>query len=99
MGGTEKAVDLDLISPVTHRRLFVQVKSQSNRKRFEQYLASFETHAQYDEMFFIVHSPKGDISKWTDNCDSKKIKVLAAPEITKLAVNAGLIGWLIEKCS
>jgi hypothetical protein len=29
LGGTEKSIDLDLMSPVTGRRLFVQVKSQA----------------------------------------------------------------------
>ena len=98
LGGTEKAIDLDLMSPVTGRRLFVQVKSRSNKKTFIKYLAEFDEHDQYDEMYFIVHSPKGDVSKWTQATDPK-IKVFAGPDIAKLTVSAGLIDWLIKKCS
>ncbi len=98
LGGTEKSVDLDLVSPVTQRRLFVQVKSQATKETFQQYLEDFEGHDQYDEMFFVVHSPRGDASKWTAGCDAK-IKVLVAADVARLTVSAGLTDWLIRKCS
>ena len=42
LGKTEKSIDLDLMSPVTGKRAFVQVKSQANLKTFRQYKKSFE---------------------------------------------------------
>lgn len=98
LGGTEKGIDLDLLSPVTGRRLFVQVKSQSNKKTFLKYLAEFDAHSQYDELYFIVHSPKGDVRKWSEGNDPK-IKVFSAQDIARLTVSADLIDWLIKKCS
>lgn len=98
LGGTEKSVDLDMVSPVTQRRLFVQVKSRATQDTFQKYLDEFEGHDQYDEMFFIVHSPRGDASTWTIGCDPK-IKVLVATDVARLTVTAGLTDWLINKCS
>ncbi|WP_417733010.1 restriction endonuclease [Rosistilla oblonga] len=98
LGGTEKSVDLDLISPVTGRRLFVQVKSQSSKETFQAYLQDFDAHEQYDEMYFIVHSPKGDVSSWTKDANSK-VKIYVAEDIARLTVSAGLTEWLLRKCS
>lgn len=102
LGGTEKSIDLDLISPVTKRRLFVQVKSQANQSTFTKYADDFEAHEQYDEMYFVVHSPKGDVSKWLASVHSairRKAKVFTAQDIARLTVSAGLVDWLIKKCS
>ncbi len=98
LGGTEKSIDLDLVSPVTQRRLFVQVKSRASKETFQKYLADFDGHDQYDEMYFIVHSPAGNTAKWTSARDPK-IKVFTAPDVARLTVSAGLTDWLIEKCS
>lgn len=98
LGGTEKSIDLDLMSPVTHRRLFVQVKSESTKETFQSYLKAFAEMEQYDEMYFVVHSPKGDTSTWSNDCDHK-IKVFDAEDIARLTVSAGLTDWLIKKCS
>ncbi len=98
LGGTEKSIDLDLVSPVTQRRLFVQVKSRATKETFQKYLAEFDGHDQYDEMYFIVHSPAGNAATWISNCDPR-IKVFTAPDVARLTVSAGLTNWLIEKCS
>lgn len=98
LGGTEKSIDLDLMSPVTKRRLFVQVKSESTRETFLDYLKDFVAMDQYDEMYFVVHSPKGDVSTWSKDCD-KKVEVFDAEDIARLTVSAGLTDWLIKKCS
>ena len=74
------------------------MKSQATKETFQQYLEDFEGHDQYDEMFFVVHSPRGDASKWTAGCDAK-IKVLVAADVARLTVSAGLTDWLIRKCS
>ena len=98
LGGTEKSIDLDLISPVTSRRLFVQVKSESTKETFQKYLNEFAEMDQYDEMYFVVHSPKDDVSTWSKG-RNKKIKVFDASDIARLTVSAGLTDWMIKKCS
>jgi hypothetical protein len=70
LGGTEKSIDLDLMSPVTGRRLFVQVKSEANKDTFDRYLQDFGGLEQYDEMYFIVHSPIGN------GCDLRNAPVI-----------------------
>ena len=98
LGGTEKSIDLDLMSPVTSRRLFVQVKSESTKETFQKYLDEFNEMDQYDEMYFIVHTPKDDVSAWPTGRNNK-IKIFVASDIARLTVSAGLTDWLIKKCS
>lgn len=94
VGGTEKTIDLDLLFPVSGKRAFVQIKSQADRETFRAYCDAFETLDQYDEMFFVVHSPRGDISSWTV---PDKIQILSIEKISQLAVAAGLSNWIIRK--
>ena len=62
LGKTEKSIDLDLLSPVTGKRAFVQVKSQASLETFLRYKADFENMNQYDEMYFVVHSPTQELA-------------------------------------
>lgn len=96
VGGTEKSIDLDLQMPITGKRAFVQIKAQADKSTYDEYCQRFQELGQYDEMFFVVHSPSGEVSDWHQ---SDKIKLLLAANIAKLAVSAGLTGWLIAKNS
>ena len=57
VGKTEKYIDIELISPVNNKRAFVQVKSQSTFNEFEIYKSKFNNMKQYDEMYYVVHTP------------------------------------------
>lgn len=94
LGRTQKTVDLELLSPVTGRRAWVQVKSQATLEIFEQYSAEFRLMAQFDEMFFVVHSPSDDLKEIDSG---PTIHVLTGPRLAKLVVSAGLVNWLIQK--
>lgn len=59
LGKTQKSIDIDLESPVTRRRVFVQVKSQATRAVLLQCIEQFEAMPQYDEFFFVCHTPVG----------------------------------------
>lgn len=96
LGKTEKSIDLDLMSPVTGKRAFVQVKSQANLKTFREYKASFEGMNQYDEMYFVVHSPSPDLAKHTEDSE---IKLLTVERVSSLVVSAGLTRWVLRKLS
>jgi hypothetical protein len=94
VGGTEKSIDLDLLAPVSGKRAFVQIKSQSDKNEFEDYCHEFTTLDQYDEMFFVVHSPRGDVTTWAK---PEKAQIMLISDIARLAVAAGLSKWIIQK--
>jgi hypothetical protein len=96
LGKTEKSIDLDLMAPVTGKRAFVQVKSQADLKTFIQYRETFERMDQYDEMYFVVHSPSADLAKHVEDSD---IVLLTVERLAKLVVFAGLTRWLVRKLS
>jgi len=98
LGQTEKTVDMDLLSPVTGRRAWEQVKSRADLKTFHENKEQFVTMPGYDEMYFVVHSPSPDLAAHQDQTDSRII-LLAADRLAKLVVSAGLSQWLIQKAS
>jgi len=96
LGKTEKSIDLDLMSPVTEKRAFVQVKSQASLKTYLEYKASFEGMNQYDEMYFVVHSPSADLVKHEE---ASRINLVTVDRLAKLVISAGLTTWLLRKVS
>ena len=65
-----------------------------NLKTFQKYYADFKNMPQYNEMFFVVHSPLGRLKNFNGKyCD----KIIKLEKITELAVNAGLTDWIIKK--
>jgi len=96
LGKTEKSIDLDLLSPVTGKRAFVQVKSQANLETFLQYREKFEGMDQYDEMYFVVHSPAADLAA---HVEDSAIVLLTVERLAKLVVSAGLTRWMLRKLS
>ena len=97
LGKTEKYIDLDVFSPVTQKRAFVQVKSSTNADELRRYYESFEQHTQFDEMYFVFHSFKGDLSAIT--IDDPKLHLWGLTQVSELVIHAGLIDWLITKRS
>ena len=95
LGQTEKDIDLDVFSPVTNRRAFVQVKSQASNEDFDASVASFSTMEQFDEMYFVVHSCDGTLRNRIVN----RVNILDTRKLSELVNNAGLVSWLIAKRS
>lgn len=95
-GKTEKSIDLDLMSPVTGNRAFVQVKSKSNMGIFGEYIKQYQDLKEFNEMYFVVHTPDKSFEKWEDTPD---IKFWDVTKLSELVVNSGLIDWLIKKAS
>lgn len=97
MGQTDKAIDLDLISPVTGRKAFVQVKSQADYSTFQQSVDQFQAMGQYDDFYFVVHTATGYLADHAS--PDPRIHVLHLVTIADLVINAGLVRWLINKRS
>jgi hypothetical protein len=96
VGKTEKSIDLDLMSPVTGNRAFVQIKSKSNRDIFEDYIEQYRSMDEFNEMYFVVHTTDNSLDEWKDEPD---IKLWDVEKLSKLVVNSGLVSWLIKKAS
>lgn len=95
LGKTEKDIDLDVYSPTTQKRAFVQIKSTTTRAELETYISTFSDYIQFDEMYFIYHTCHTDLS----GIDLRipNIQLWGLKRISELVVNAGLIEWLINK--
>lgn len=95
LGKTEKDIDLDVFSPVTQKRAFVQVKSTTTANQIQSYREIFNQHHQYDEMYFVFHTFSGDLENL--NIDDPRVAVWDISRVADLVINAGLIGWLLAK--
>lgn len=96
VGKSEKHIDLEVISPVSNKKAFIQVKAKSDFTEFIKYKDTFLEMKQYDEMYYVVHTP----DKKLDNAKAEKnIEVITLNKITDLVINSGLLSWLIQKVS
>lgn len=95
-GKSQKDLDLNLMSPVTGNRAFVQVKSKANKSDFEKYINIYKNLDEFDEMYFVVHTSDKSLNEWND---TSNIKLWEVTKLSKLVVDSGLIGWLIKKAS
>jgi hypothetical protein len=62
VGKTEKEIDLDVVLPVSNRRAFVQVKSQTSPSEFKRCYECYIAYDQYNEMYMVFHSLNGEVS-------------------------------------
>ncbi|MCH8493431.1 MAG: hypothetical protein LAT53_09390 [Idiomarina sp.] len=95
LGKTEKDIDLDIFSPVTQKRAFVQVKSTTTANQIQSYREIFNQHHQYDEMYFVFHTFSGNLEKL--NIGDPRVAVWDISRVAELVINAGLIDWLLAK--
>ncbi len=93
LGKTEKDIDLDLVSPVTNKRLFVQVKSKADFNMLEESIKAFRANGIYSEMYFVVHTADESVCRHNED----GVTILGLDKISELAVNSGLMNWLIKK--
>ncbi len=91
-GKTQKFLDLDLVLPSTGERAIVQVKSDTDASDLAEYEANFDNFGSYQRMFFVHHSG-------TAKSGDKRVIVIGPEKLAGMAIDAGLITWLIEKVS
>jgi hypothetical protein len=92
VGKTQKTLDLDLVLPSTGERAFVQVKSKTNSAELADYVARLDELDAYQRMFSVYHSG-------TAETDDERVIVVGPEKLAELAVDAGLVTWLIRKVS
>ena len=97
LGKTQKDIDLDVYSPTTQKRAFVQIKSSTSRAEIESCIDSFGGYEQFDEMYFVFHTCNADL---TDiKIHNLNVHLWGLEKISGMVVNAGLVEWLINKRS
>lgn len=100
LGKTEKGIDLDLYSPSTQKRVFVQIKSYTDRKQLDEYVSKFQSEYKnygYSEMYYVYHSGLENIDE--KQYQDKEVKLINSRKMAELVISAGLVKWLIKKRS
>jgi hypothetical protein len=94
IGGTQKLFDLTLEQPTTAERAAVQVKSAAGQKILEEFVSQSDESGIFDRLFFICHSPRGQLISPPDRGD---VHVWAGRGLAATALRLGLADWIIEK--
>ena len=63
---------------------------------FQEYIEDFTASAEYNKMFYVLHTQDKSLSDWKD---TENIKLWDVEKLAILVVNSGLISWLIKKVS
>lgn len=90
-GGTQKTVDLMLELPSTGETAFVQVKSQTNQKQLNEYLARFDKRNEA-RMFYVYHTGPDNLET-----DSQQCTLVGPEKLSEMVLQAGLFDWLLKK--
>ena len=98
-GGTEKDIDLDLISPVTGERIAVQVKSRASVAVWQKYRKTFADMKGFTRFYFVTHSPDVSLQMEADAADDPDFVLWGIEQLAGQAVRGGLTGWLLDKAS
>ena len=95
LGGLQKDLDLILEQAATGERAFVQVKTGTDQSVLTDYAARFDADPGFDRMFFVCHSPRGELAASA----SKPIHIWTGETTARQAIAAGLFDWLIKKAA
>ncbi len=98
LGQYAKAYDFVLQEPVIGERYVVQVKSRAGLAEFRKTIADF-SDKDFRRVFFIVHSPGADLDTLSAGDIPEHIEIIPPSRLGKLALDAGLVGWLEDKVS
>ncbi|MGZ3846596.1 MAG: restriction endonuclease, partial [Flavisolibacter sp.] len=81
-GGTDKSIDLDLLSPVTGKQAFVQVKSEASLQTLMTSIEHFQSMGQYEEFYFVVHTGSKEMQEFVS--DDTRVHVLNVERLAEL---------------
>lgn len=98
-GGTERDIDLDLVSPVTDERIAVQVKSRADAAVWRTCRDTFERMYGFSRFYFVTHSPEDDLPEAVANAANPALVLWDAEKLALMSMRGGLTGWLLDKAS
>jgi len=93
VGGRQETIDLELEQPITGERIAVQVKSRSDQRRLDDFIARADKAGSHDRLFFVCHSPAGNLSVG----DRPDVHVWSGREFAGTVLRLGLHDWVLEK--
>ena len=95
VGKTMKFADIEFEDTINAESYQVQVKSQSTLAEFLAYADRFNRD-DFRRLFYVVHTPAADLAGYKASPDP--VVVLVAPrQLSLMVVDAGLVGWVLEK--
>jgi len=95
VGENVKFTDMNLQEPITKDRYQVQVKSEATKEEFESYRSEFED-SPFRRLYFVVHSPHRSLEAVSTDPDDK-VQLIFSKRLARMAIDAGLVGWLMQK--
>lgn len=96
-GGTEKDIDLDLISPVTQERIAVQVKSATNAAVWNAYRKKYADMRGFSRFYFVTHTATDALTKEAAGQADQSFVLWDGRQLAAQAIRGGLTGWLLDK--
>ena len=95
VGKTMKFADIEFEDILNRESYQVQVKSRSTLAEFGEYADRFN-RGEFRRLFYVVHSPDDALAAYEVPPDSGV--VLVPPRrLAAMVVDAGLVGWVLEK--
>ena len=94
-GGPMADIDLLLEQPLTGERASVQVKSAADQAAFDRSFQAFVQSGSANRFFFACHSPRGALR--LPAAATERIHLWGETELATAAVDAGLVGWLMDR--
>lgn len=95
VGKTMKFADIEFEDTVNRESYLVQVKSRSTLAEFREYADQFNRD-EFRKLFYVVHTPDDALAAYEVPADSGV--VLVPPRrLSAMVVDAGLVGWVLEK--
>lgn len=98
-GGTQRDIDLDLISPVTNERVAVQVKSKASSAVWRKHKKIYADMQGFSRFYFVTHSPDEQLRRDAATGDDGDFVLWDAQQLALMAIRVGLTGWLLDKAS
>jgi hypothetical protein len=92
LGRTQKTLDLAVELPSTGEQAWIQVKSETGKDELATYAEKLDA-LPYGRLFYIYHT--GKVGQSTD----PRVVIIGPEKVAELVVDAGLVGWLIDKVS
>lgn len=95
VGRTMKFADIEFEDIINRESYQVQVKSRSTLAEFHAYADRFNRD-DFRRLFYVVHTPDDDLAAYEAPPDSGVVLVLPR-QLSLMVVDAGLVGWVLEK--
>ena len=96
LGGTAKDIDLLVEQPLTRERVAVQVKSSATQQIVDEYAKRLAGRSPGGRSLLICHSPVG-LLEAPEPASGHRLDLLVGAAVTDLAINTGLVDWIVER--